>query len=65
MKENLINLKYKDKEIVLIPTAHVSTESVKLVKETIEEFNPDSICVELDKDRYKILQIQKLGKIPI
>ena len=62
MKENLINLKYKDKEIVLIPTAHVSTESVKLVKETIEEFNPDSICVELDKDRYKNITNPKAWK---
>lgn len=62
MKENLINLKYKDKEIVLIPTAHVSTESVKLVKETIEEFNPDSICVELDKDRYNNITNPKAWK---
>lgn len=62
MKENLINLKYKDKEIVLIPTAHVSTESVKLVKETIEEFYPDSICVELDKDRYKNITNPKAWK---
>lgn len=52
MAENIINLKYKEKNIILIPTAHVSVESVKLVKDTIDEFNPDSICVELDEGRY-------------
>lgn len=56
MESNLIRLKYNNKEIILIPTAHVSVESANLVKETIEKENPDSICIELDEDRYKNLK---------
>ncbi|MBU5669032.1 TraB/GumN family protein [Peptoniphilus sp. MSJ-1] len=56
MESNLIRLNYDDKEIILIPTAHVSVESANLVRETIEKENPDSICIELDEDRYKNLK---------
>lgn len=42
-----------DKEIILIPTAHVSKESVKLVKEVIAEERPDSVCIELDEKRFE------------
>lgn len=62
MAENIINLKYKEKNIILIPTAHVSVESVKLVKDTIDEFNPDSICVELDEGRYNNIINSKAWK---
>ena len=47
---------YQDKEIILIPTAHVSKNSVELVKQVIAEEQPDSICVELDEQRYQTLQ---------
>lgn len=51
----IIQLEYKEKQITLIPTAHVSKESVELTKETIDAIKPDSICIELDKDRYNSL----------
>ncbi|WP_236660336.1 TraB/GumN family protein [Isachenkonia alkalipeptolytica] len=41
------------KEIILIGTAHVSKESAKQVKEVIEEEQPDSVCIELDRQRYQ------------
>ena len=56
MKDKLIRIDYHGKEIILIPTAHVSLESAKLVRETIEEEKPDSICIELDEQRYKNLK---------
>lgn len=56
MEESLIRINYNDKEIILIPTAHVSVESAKLVKETIEKENPDSVCIELDEGRYNSLK---------
>ena len=62
MAENIINLRYKEKNIILIPTAHVSVESVKLVKDTIDKFNPDSICVELDEGRYNNIINSKAWK---
>lgn len=56
MKDKLIRIDYHGKEIILIPTAHVSQESAKLVRETIEEEKPGSICIELDEQRYKNLK---------
>lgn len=50
--DNITELIYKDKEIILIATAHVSSESVLLVKRVIEDENPDSVCIELDKGRF-------------
>ena len=44
-------IKYKDKQIVLVGTAHISKESIKLVEETIAKEKPDIIGVELDKER--------------
>lgn len=53
MSENIEKITYKDKEIYLVKTAHVSKNSIEDVKKCIEEVNPDSICIELDKDRYE------------
>ncbi len=51
--ENLVRTTIRDKEIILIPTAHVSKKSAEQVKEVIESEKPDSVCVELDEGRYK------------
>lgn len=60
MNENIVKIDYKDKEIYLVKTAHVSKSSVQDVEECINEVNPDSICIELDKDRYnKLTQPEK------
>jgi len=59
LSENIIRLDYQDKEIILIGTAHVSRESAALVKQVIEEEHPDSVCVELDEDRYHNIQNPK------
>lgn len=57
--DNVTRLIYQDKEIILIATAHVSVESKELVKRVIEEERPDSVCIELDEDRYKNMQNPK------
>ncbi len=57
--DNVTKLTYQDKEIILIATAHVSRESAELVKQVIEEEKPDSVCVELDEERYKNIQNPK------
>lgn len=51
--ENITRLSLNNKEIILIGTAHVSRQSAELVKEVIEEEKPDSVCIELDEQRYK------------
>ncbi len=49
-----------DKEIILVGTAHISQESVDEVIRTIDELDPDTVCVELDEQRYQAL-INKTG----
>lgn len=69
-------LQINDKEIILIGTAHISRESVATVTTTIEQEQPDCVCVELDDQRYQalkdrnrweklnIIQIVKNGQVP-
>ncbi|HPF86945.1 MAG TPA: TraB/GumN family protein [Candidatus Limiplasma sp.] len=59
MENNITRLTYQDKEILLIGTAHVSKGSAALVKKVIEEEHPDSVCIELDKDRYNSMRDPK------
>lgn len=41
--------------ITLIPTAHISHDSVRLVRETISSIKPDVVAVELCASRYKVI----------
>ena len=59
MNANITRLEYQGKELILIATAHVSKESSELVKQVIEKERPDSVCIELDEDRYNNLQNPK------
>lgn len=56
MDSNIYRLKYLEKEIILIATAHVSKNSAKEVYDVITNEKPDSVCVELDEQRYKSLK---------
>ncbi len=47
------------REFILVGTAHISQESAKLVREVVENEQPDSVCVELDPQRYKALSEKK------
>src|SRR5690625_2939501 len=55
-EENITRLTVEDKEIILIGTAHVSKKSAELVEEVIMEENPDTVCVELDKQRFESIK---------
>lgn len=50
---NITRLNMNGKEIILIGTAHVSKQSAEQVKEVIERERPDSVCIELDEQRYQ------------
>lgn len=50
---NITRLTIGHKEIILIGTAHVSKQSAEEVKEVIDQEQPDSVCVELDEQRYQ------------
>lgn len=49
-------LQLDSREIVLVGTAHVSQESVETVRATIAAEAPDTVCVELDSQRYQSLK---------
>lgn len=51
--DNVTRLEINGKEIILIGTAHVSKKSAEQVKAVIEEEQPDSVCIELDEQRYQ------------
>ena len=52
-------LSARDKTIVLVGTIHVSQESADLVRNVIEEEQPDGVCVELDTRRFEALSQQQ------
>ncbi|RZB35036.1 MAG: hypothetical protein SRB1_00804 [Desulfobacteraceae bacterium Eth-SRB1] len=49
-------LSFRDKEVVLLGTAHVSKESAELVASVIEEEKPDTVCIELCQSRYQSIR---------
>jgi pheromone shutdown-related protein TraB len=49
--EMLHHLEYEGKKVILVGTAHVSKDSVDLVKSVITEVKPDTVCVELCESR--------------
>lgn len=56
MINQIEKLNYYGKEIILIGTSHISSESIDLVESTINDIQPDAICVELDVDRYQAME---------
>jgi pheromone shutdown-related protein TraB len=44
-----------EREIFVVGTAHVSRESVDLVREAIDELQPDAVAIELDPKRFEAL----------
>jgi pheromone shutdown-related protein TraB len=57
--EDVHRLTIDDREVILVGTAHVSRESVDLVRKVITDEQPDCVCVELDEKRYKALSSRK------
>jgi pheromone shutdown-related protein TraB len=45
-----------DREFVLVGTAHISKDSVAIVKAVIQDEQPDTVCVELDEQRHRALR---------
>ncbi len=46
----------ENKEVILVGTAHISRESVRLAQETIRQERPDAVGIELDEQRLHQLQ---------
>jgi pheromone shutdown protein TraB len=69
--EMIHHLDHDGKRIILVGTAHVSSESVDLVEAVIADVKPDTVCVELcesraqairQKDRWQEMDIIKVIK---
>jgi len=43
-------------KITIVPTSHISVESIRLIREAVERENPDCIAVELDANRYRAMK---------
>ena len=59
---HVTRLTYGDKEIFLVGTAHVSRKSVEEVERVIRDLRPDTVCVELDDQRHRMLMDENAWK---
>lgn len=59
MNQIIRKISLKDRDIILVGTAHISRESIEDVERSIREEQPDCVCVELDEQRYKALTNEK------
>jgi pheromone shutdown-related protein TraB len=59
MLEGIERIQTDDREIILVGTAHVSKESVELVKKTIDSEEPDIVGVELCEQRHETILNKK------
>lgn len=54
-----VRIRTGGREVFIVGTAHVSDESVKLVRDTIEKEGPDAVAVELCAQRHQSLMDEK------
>ena len=54
--ENVTHIEIDGRDIYLIGTAHVSSQSAEEAGRLIDEIRPDSICVELDDERIESIK---------
>ena len=52
-EDHITRIHLGEKEIILLGTAHVSKNSAEQVKAVIDAEQPDSVCIELDEQRYQ------------
>jgi len=55
-KQSVTRIHLDDREFILIGTAHISQESVDTVTQAISSERPDTVCVELDEQRFQALK---------
>lgn len=73
---DITRLDLDGREIVLIGTAHISQNSVDTVRQTITDEQPDTVCIELDAQRFQalrdrnrweslnLIQVVRKGQVP-
>lgn len=70
------HLSVDQKQLVLVGTAHISQASVDTVRQVIADEQPETVCVELDEQRYQaltdrnrweslnLIQVLRKGQVP-
>ncbi|MFP4213069.1 MAG: TraB/GumN family protein [Desulfohalobiaceae bacterium] len=53
--ENLQHIKLQDKDVYILGTAHISSQSVQDVQQAAQQLQPDTVCVELCPSRYQTM----------
>ncbi len=56
IEHDITRLEIDDREIILVGTAHISQESIDTVEWVIDQEQPDTVCVELDRQRFESLR---------
>lgn len=56
LSDTVSRIKTEKKEIILLGTAHISSESINEVRSYMESESPDHVCVEIDSGRYKSME---------
>lgn len=56
---DVVRVAVDGREVLLVGTAHISKESVEIVRAVIERERPDAVCVELDERRFAALSERK------
>ncbi len=55
VEPNVDKIEYEGRVFYLVGTAHVSRSSVELAEQTIRRYQPDTVAIELDEQRYSSL----------
>ncbi len=45
--------------LIIVPASHISEESIKNARKAIESFRPDIVAVELDMDRFLLMESEE------
>jgi pheromone shutdown-related protein TraB len=56
VSDTVTRVRLRNKEVILIGTAHVSSESADEVERVIREEQPDHVCVEIDEGRFAAMK---------
>ena len=59
LEQDVTRLTLEDgKRVTLVGTAHISQQSVDVVRQIIASSQPDTVCVELDEERFRAVREQ-------
>lgn len=58
LEQDITRTTVNGKDVILVGTAHISQQSVDVVRAIIEKEQPDTVCVELDEERFRAVREQ-------